>query len=1017
MLLIEKIMVLYMNRKIISFLLMLVFVIPGSQMAVGDVEKNVISFKLSITTENGLYTNMIHAIQFDQESLTVYFAYGKSFESANGDVYRNGFGRGCGFGSYNLMSGEIKNYNLSNTRTMGDGLPNNYISAMCLHPQSNQLFLAVLDDNNANLNVTIFQTESETFRNYNNSNLIGELTIVAVNGVHDIIYDSKRNDIFLFSMWCDRIDLDKKTVYNHYDLYGRALDDSENDTIILHQLVYDNEDIYGRIVDYDLNLCIFHNYSYPIANYPFKTIWGRFSYLDKLTRHLYFTWTLTNDSGEEVTLLKKFNIDDGNISTIYKFTGKYELIGIDEKKQYLFLNDRNGINSDYQSTIIFNLINRTICRELSFPEYDGKPSFSYNIIPYNDMLFIASFNGLFFYPVFQNQEINAFLNVPNVHIKNDENETILLNISKSESGEKPLSINVGHHDLFTLSYPNEIFLLTFGSLKTIPITIRPSQTLYKKHEGLYPINIDIIDENLKQVEKRIILWIVIKLPFPLEIFYEDDIDFIGDYGFFLLELTTVYGNGTYEIMVNDSCDDIFSLMIESTFEMKNNEKRILNISIFYEGSDINPPILKLDIISSTDAGQIKNIVAFCHRYFFPLIDKIPDSIVFVEQDNIINVNVSNHDVGECEITYTSNLLKIEYSNQTSDLNIHPNEGDEGIYFVNVTATNRRGLSSTIGFNLTVNDNNPPSMIKNLRCFYGYSFINVTWDSSEDHDITGRELFINGKIILIDNSTTFINITDLEPNTMYSIKVRNFDEVPNYSPNATLINITTLSDINEDDLDGDGFNNSDDAFPNDPTQWIDTDNDGFGDNKSGNDPDIFPYDDTQSIDTDGDGFGDNLTGNNPDIFPVDPDEWNDTDWDGIGDNSDMFPLDPNEWYDSDDDGVGDNTDAFPTDPSASIDTDGDGSPDSWNPGMGPEDSTSDPPLELDPYPNDPDNIPPDDDGNETPANGKSRAWIWASGIAVIVVAIVAVMLFQKKKEPPEEVDDHGWVEAKPNEERP
>ena len=46
--------------------------------------------------------------------------------------------------------------------------------------------------------------------------------------------------------------------------------------------------------------------------------------------------------------------------------------------------------------------------------------------------------------------------------------------------------------------------------------------------------------------------------------------------------------------------------------------------------------------------------------------------------------------------------------------------------------------------------------------------------------------------------------------------------------------------------------------------------------------------------DRDGYGDNLGGNNPDIFPQNPTQWNDTDGDGYGDNAngidpDKFPL--------------------------------------------------------------------------------------------------------------------------------
>ena len=131
----------------------------------------------------------------------------------------------------------------------------------------------------------------------------------------------------------------------------------------------------------------------------------------------------------------------------------------------------------------------------------------------------------------------------------------------------------------------------------------------------------------------------------------------------------------------------------------------------------------------------------------------------------------------------------------------------------------------------------------------------------------------------------------------------------------------------------------DAFPNDPTQWCDEDNDGFGSNPEGNNPDDcpnqagpsnqdqfgcpdrdgdgwsnsgdpFPDDGTQWSDTDGDNYGDNPDGNNPDAFPNDASQWRDQDGDGYGDNpggsnGDRFPADPLQWSDFDNDGYGDN----------------------------------------------------------------------------------------------------------------
>ena len=61
----------------------------------------------------------------------------------------------------------------------------------------------------------------------------------------------------------------------------------------------------------------------------------------------------------------------------------------------------------------------------------------------------------------------------------------------------------------------------------------------------------------------------------------------------------------------------------------------------------------------------------------------------------------------------------------------------------------------------------------------------------------------------------------------------------------------------------------------------------------------------AVDSDGDGVPDT-----EDAFPNDPTESADSDGDGVGDNADAFPNDPTESADSDGDGVGDNTDAFP-----------------------------------------------------------------------------------------------------------
>ncbi len=118
----------------------------------------------------------------------------------------------------------------------------------------------------------------------------------------------------------------------------------------------------------------------------------------------------------------------------------------------------------------------------------------------------------------------------------------------------------------------------------------------------------------------------------------------------------------------------------------------------------------------------------------------------------------------------------------------------------------------------------------------------------------------------------------------------------------------IADTLDNDDDNDGVLDSDDAFPQDPSEDTDTDGDGTGNNADTDDDgdgvadssDAFPLDSSEDTDTDGDG-----TGNNADT---------DDDGDGVADSSDAFPLDPSEDTDTDGDGTGNNADT---------DDDGDG----------------------------------------------------------------------------------------------
>jgi beta-glucanase (GH16 family) len=171
--------------------------------------------------------------------------------------------------------------------------------------------------------------------------------------------------------------------------------------------------------------------------------------------------------------------------------------------------------------------------------------------------------------------------------------------------------------------------------------------------------------------------------------------------------------------------------------------------------------------------------------------------------------------------------------------------------------------------------------------------------------------------------------------------------------------------NSIDTDGDGVADEVDAFKYNTLEWLDTDDDGIGNNADNDDDgdnypdyrDDFPLDPSEWLDTDKDGVGNNsdtdddddAVSDNKDAFPLDAREWLDTDADGIGNNTDrdddgdltpdvfdLFPLSNRDWLDKDLDGIGDNSDtdsdgdgvinsldAFPRNAMEWIDTDGAG----------------------------------------------------------------------------------------------
>nr|WP_298442104.1 RICIN domain-containing protein [uncultured Ferrimonas sp.] len=137
-----------------------------------------------------------------------------------------------------------------------------------------------------------------------------------------------------------------------------------------------------------------------------------------------------------------------------------------------------------------------------------------------------------------------------------------------------------------------------------------------------------------------------------------------------------------------------------------------------------------------------------------------------------------------------------------------------------------------------------------------------------------------------------------------------------------------------DSDGDGYHDGDDAFPNDPTEWLDFDGDGLGDNH-------FPY---TPFPRDGDADGDGINNGsdncpnvaNPAQANADGDNFGDlcdrdpqlSSYAQDGDNDGYFGSDDNcpamsnpAQLDRDDDGLGDQCDPYPDDRDNDLDGDG------------------------------------------------------------------------------------------------
>lgn len=284
----------------------------------------------------------------------------------------------------------------------------------------------------------------------------------------------------------------------------------------------------------------------------------------------------------------------------------------------------------------------------------------------------------------------------------------------------------------------------------------------------------------------------------------------------------------------------------------------------------------------------------------PIWVNFPDEISVEEDYTIthtkdfkwINLNDFVRDIDNTEFDHSFSIVK---NSNSSFINVYVDKQDyvhvdnslvenfNGLTQVTVRVSDGAGYSDIMFYVKIIPLNDPPSITilspGDRSTVYGTIAI-----LGQAYDLEGLEkvmVQINDKPATKATGTTnwkftwnTLNYNDGD----YTLKFWAFDndEFDQKVSKSVSLNLKVYNALT--DPDGDGYSGEDDAFPNEPTQWSDADDDGYGDNPFGFDADQFPEDHSEWIDTDGDGYG-----NNKDDFPYDKTQWNDTDKDGYGDN--------------------------------------------------------------------------------------------------------------------------------------
>ena len=292
-----------------------------------------------------------------------------------------------------------------------------------------------------------------------------------------------------------------------------------------------------------------------------------------------------------------------------------------------------------------------------------------------------------------------------------------------------------------------------------------------------------------------------------------------------------------------------------------------------------------DVLPMDDAPKWKSI---------PSVELVEDT----EFSGKLDLRTYVSDVDDATSTLTFALAQpmpqhltvaITESSGKAYLDITPTQDFYGKETIHMLVIDQSGLSSSVAIPVNVKgENDAPDVgitsvgtgdtVSGEVVLSGYATDKEESVLTVEMRITGRGTDTGWFDVSEEDSWGYIWRTIGLEDGLYVISIRSYDgELYSLQRSVGLL-LDNVPDTPMLDSDGDGIPDTLDAFPNNPSEWADSDHDGFGDSSE-------------------------------DAFPYDPKEWKDSDLDGIGDNSDPNPFDPNIRENNVDNGPFDNGNGY------------------------------------------------------------------------------------------------------------